>query len=327
MMQPDSKRFYSHGKLLLFGEYAVLDGATALAIPTRFGQSLEIAGFGDRDKDTDGLKWQSRDSKGQPWFTTTFDSEELRRGDAANIPTKSASPATDDAIRARLLEILSVALKLSGDKGFETINQKEIITHLEFPREWGLGTSSTLIANLSELFGINPYALSDQTLGGSGYDLACAGAAGPIFYTRREAGAPEITAAPFQPAFADSLYFVFSGNKQDSRAGIKRYREQGRDTASLLQSLTAISKAMATTQSLEVFQQGMQESEALLSEALDFEPVQKRLFSDYPGAIKSLGAWGGDFILAAGNENTPGYFNSRGYQTVLRYSEMALPES
>ena len=37
------KTFYSNGKLLLTGEYVVLDGATALAIPTKYGQYLEIS--------------------------------------------------------------------------------------------------------------------------------------------------------------------------------------------------------------------------------------------------------------------------------------------
>ena len=35
-------QFYSNGKLLLTGEYVVLDGATALAVPTRFGQDLIV---------------------------------------------------------------------------------------------------------------------------------------------------------------------------------------------------------------------------------------------------------------------------------------------
>ena len=35
-------KFYSHGKLLLTAEYAVLDGAKALALPTKLGQSLEV---------------------------------------------------------------------------------------------------------------------------------------------------------------------------------------------------------------------------------------------------------------------------------------------
>ena len=34
--------FYSHGKLLLTGEYLVLDGALALAVPCKLGQSLTV---------------------------------------------------------------------------------------------------------------------------------------------------------------------------------------------------------------------------------------------------------------------------------------------
>jgi mevalonate kinase len=34
--------FYSNGKLLITGEYLVLDGAKAFALPTKFGQSLII---------------------------------------------------------------------------------------------------------------------------------------------------------------------------------------------------------------------------------------------------------------------------------------------
>ena len=37
-----TKVFYSHGKLLLTGEYVVLDGAKALAIPTNKGQYLTV---------------------------------------------------------------------------------------------------------------------------------------------------------------------------------------------------------------------------------------------------------------------------------------------
>ena len=37
-----NQTFYSNGKLLLTGEYVVLDGAKALAVPTRFGQNLIV---------------------------------------------------------------------------------------------------------------------------------------------------------------------------------------------------------------------------------------------------------------------------------------------
>ena len=35
-------KFYSNGKLLITGEYFVLNGALSLALPTVYGQHLEI---------------------------------------------------------------------------------------------------------------------------------------------------------------------------------------------------------------------------------------------------------------------------------------------
>jgi hypothetical protein len=49
-----TQTFYSNGKLLLTGEYVVLDGAEALALPTRFGQNLKV-----KQGVTQELKWLS----------------------------------------------------------------------------------------------------------------------------------------------------------------------------------------------------------------------------------------------------------------------------
>jgi hypothetical protein len=57
---------------------------------------------------------------------------------------------------------------------------------------------------------------------------------------------------------------------------------------------------------------------------LQLTPVKERLFDDYFGAVKSLGAWGGDFVLATGDKTTPAYFKKKGYSTVLTYKEMIL---
>ena len=40
--------FYSHGKLLLTGEYTILKGANALAIPCKMGQTLIQEIFNDK---------------------------------------------------------------------------------------------------------------------------------------------------------------------------------------------------------------------------------------------------------------------------------------
>jgi len=66
------------------------------------------------------------------------------------------------------------------------------------------------------------------------------------------------------------------------------------------------------------------EHEEIISKIIDLTPVKQKLFKDYQGAIKSLGAWGGDFILAAGDANTPSYFESKGYETIISYSDMVL---
>ena len=42
MIKQEQTTFRSHGKLLLTGEYVVLDGALSLAIPTVFGQDLKV---------------------------------------------------------------------------------------------------------------------------------------------------------------------------------------------------------------------------------------------------------------------------------------------
>ena len=42
--------------------------------------------------------------------------------------------------------------------------------------------------------------------------------------------------------------------------------------------------------------------------------------SYFNGQIKSLGAWGGDFILVSGDKDTPFYFKSKGYETILPFS-------
>ncbi|MGB5499701.1 MAG: GHMP kinase, partial [Maribacter sp.] len=56
------REFYSNGKLLMTGEYAVLDGAKAWAIPTTYGQSLTVL-----ETDSKKIEWTSLDEKGSIW--------------------------------------------------------------------------------------------------------------------------------------------------------------------------------------------------------------------------------------------------------------------
>ena len=70
------------------------------------------------------------------------------------------------------------------------------------------------------------------------------------------------------------------------------------------------------------FNQLLFEHETLVSRYLNREPLQKSQFRDFGGQIKSLGAWGGDFMLVSGNPETPSYFKSKGYTTIFKFTEI-----
>ena len=70
------------------------------------------------------------------------------------------------------------------------------------------------------------------------------------------------------------------------------------------------------------FQNLLNQHEKILSEVLNKKSIKDELFNDYDGEIKSLGAWGGDFILAVGNENSKDYFKEKGYKIIFSFDEM-----
>ena len=303
------KEFYSHGKLLLTGEYLVLDGTLALAVPTRPGQWLRV-----RDSESPGLFWKSLLPDGTPWFEAHYPEGTLA-GSRVSGPFPSA---TRERLRYFLLKCLEM------NPGFaDALRHTEVETLLEFPRDWGLGSSSTLVANLAQWAGIDPYALLGATMGGSGYDIAAAGSETPIYY-RLEAGLPKVEEAPFDPPFFRELFFVYLNEKQDSREGISRYRTRHFDKAAALQKASGLTRQLAQAQKLEDFREAMDAHEGLIGEILGLDPVKKRNFPDYPGSIKSLGAWGGDFIMATGDASNQDYFRKRGYSVIRPYRDLIL---
>lgn len=296
------------GKLLLSGEYFVLDGALALALPVRFGQTLHIEGW----KEPGLLSWSSKNENGIPWYLAEFE-----------LPDLHILTDTDRRITENLTAILKACQQqnpgfLNGACGYKVYTQND------FPRSWGLGTSSTLIAAVARWAKVDPYRVLFETMGGSGYDIACAYADKPLTYRLLD-GVPATQVVDFQPVFSNNLYFVYLDKKQDSRAGIQRYRTQVKGNAALLEQVSDLTLRMVHAGSLAEFEQLMDVHERLVQAALDLPRVQELHFSDYWGTVKSLGAWGGDFVLAAGErtaEETRAYFEGKGFGTVLEWGEM-----
>ena len=304
------KNFYSHGTLLLTAEYAVLDGAKALAVPTQFGQKMQVITLNEPL-----LKWESRDENGEIWFNAEFILNQK------SILLKQGQK--DQPVAERLLQILQTAAKLNpnfveGNPGYYIRNQ------LEFNRNWGLGSSSTLINNIASWLEINPYTLLDKTFGGSGYDIAAA-REDSAFTFQLTSGEPSVLNSAFDPIFKEQLFFVYLNQKQNSRQAIAHYRNQDKENlADLINKISGLTERIILCDNLPEFQLLIDLHETLISKAINLPKIKSQLFSDYPGSIKSLGGWGGDFILATGGEEEKEYFRRKNYKTILSFTEMVL---
>ncbi|GGZ78394.1 GYDIA family GHMP kinase [Algibacter mikhailovii] len=301
-----SKTFYSNGKLLISGEYVILDGAKALALPTKQGQSLNIEPINDNR-----LLWESFDHKGDLWFSDVF---EIKNG---SIESRNSNEITQ-----RLIQILQATFTLNP-AFIDNIKGFKVTTLLDFPTNWGLGTSSTLINNIAQWAEVSPYKLLSQTFGGSGYDIACAQHSTGIIY-QIENEIPTVTKVEFNPNFKNNLFFIHLNKKQNSRAGIKHYHENKKDITAALAEINDISMAMVEAKTLDEFEHLIHQHEGLIAKITNQTPVKSLFFKDFNGAIKSLGAWGGDFVLAASKEDPTPYFNSKGYHTVLPFNDIIL---
>jgi len=307
-LKPDLS-FRAHGKLLLSGEYFVLDGAKALALPTQLGQSLNIT-FTNSNK----IEWRAFDHDQSEWLYVDLAIKDL-----------TILKYNEEDSAKRLQQILAQAKKQNPDFLLDYKGLK-VETILEFPRKWGLGSSSTLIANLAMWANIDPYELLENTMGGSGYDLACAVNNFPIVYWR-EQGKAQVQASSFNPPFKDSLYFVYLSKKQNSREGIRRYREKVNSLNNLLDTISQLSLNMERCESLNDFEKLLLEHESLVAKTLELPRAQDLYFKDFWGVVKSLGAWGGDFVLATSSrkENeTKRFFNEKGFSVVLKYKDLIL---
>ena len=320
-MNPTPKTFRSNGKLMLTGEYVVLDGAMALAVPTTFGQGLTV-----ENTATNTIIWESFDAQGNIWFEDCFvvDNGNIKKHfDNPDRYRNSVTIKNANEISNRLIQILEAAKSLNPEF-LKTNSGYKITTHLEFNRRWGLGTSSTLINNIANWANINAYQLLALTFGGSGYDIACAQHNTAITYQLNNVKAPSVTPVDFNPSFKDQLYFVYLNQKQNSRDGIKAYKTLNNLDATVVSKINEITNALLKTQSLEVFKNLINTHESIISKVIQQKPIKQRLFNDFNGAIKSLGAWGGDFVLAASETNPTHYFKAKGFDTVVPYTDMIL---
>jgi mevalonate kinase len=276
----------------LSSEYLVLFGATALALPSKLGQKMKVQELNGSE-----ILWNSYGPDGKKWFSAEID---LMGFDVVEC----TNPDTGKYLR-KLLK----ACCQNNSEFLSHWKKYKIDHYLEFPLDWGLGSSSTLIYNMASWADVSPYHLYFDVEEGSGYDVACAGAEGPILYTLGD-GSIDLSETDFNPKFKDKLCFLSLNAKTSSKQAVLKTKE-----------------SKPSKQSLDAFEAWIRDHEQLIHQYTSLPKVRDLHFKDYPGEIKSLGAWGGDLVLVTarnGLEEAQAYFTEKGFGRLIPYSDLIL---
>lgn len=339
------KLFRSNGKLMITGEYLVLAGASALAMPVKYGQTLRVIQREAENRDL-SILWETHE-KDMEKLRVTFSGHDLhpaeQTAEKRAYPAKSASRkgnnknnanghTSGDDTREKAGSInfvrnILLAAKRIRPEFLQGNGQWHAVSNIEFDMAWGLGSSSSLISNIALWAEIDPYDLFFAVSEGSGYDIACARSNKPLLYTFRGRNEkPGVQTVYFNPSFRDHLVFVYSGKKQDSAKSVKKFQKK-KISPDDVEAISSLSEAMAAMTDLRDFMSAMTEHEEITAGCIGMEPVQSVHYPDFPGAIKSLGAWGGDFLLAAsplkGNRIID-YFRRKGAKVIIPFEEMCI---
>jgi len=273
--------YFAKGKVLISGEYLVLRGAKALVMPLQSGQWMHVKSL-DRGKSV--IQWHANEYN-KPWFSAAIDTAAW-----------SINETTNRAIAERLVEVLKAMHNLNGEilkpgQGYA------IITNTTFKMSWGLGSSSALITNLAHWSGIDPYTLLFSVSSGSGFDVAAAQADGPIVYQLQK-GKPRVIPVHFLPDFRSYIWFIYTGNKKNSAESVSEFNRRAIIRPWHIKTINRLTDILLNADDLDEFATAMGAHEVLISKMLQRKTVQEEFFGDFEGTIKSLGAWGGDFIMA-----------------------------
>lgn len=303
-MQFPSK-YRANGKLLLTGEYLVLHGAKAIAIPLNVGQTLTVS----LDNSLNSVHWQAR-FQDKVWFECQLNPEDF-----------SILKNSDSAKSAVLQRLFKTIKQLAPD--FKLQSGTKFETTLESNPEWGFGSSSTLVSLLAQESGVDPFRLNELVFHGSGFDIACATADGPIFYTRNQPAEPVSLDYPF----ADQLFLVYSGKKKGTAQEVRSFLKNKAVSEEEIAAMSSLSEEMAGCSSQKEFNQMIKIHETMIGKLIGQVPVKEQLFPDFDGAIKSLGAWGGDFWLVSTEmsfQKICNYFENKGFDPVFKWSDLIL---
>lgn len=292
--------YFSNGKLILMGEYAVMHGADAVCLPLKTGQKLIASPSADGQIH---WKWMYRND--------VLSSFSLNAGSLDVLHNEKG----DSTWSIKLLQLIRQSspgfMKEGGTLEFINL----------FPAEWGLGSSSTTIASLCRMAGVSPYDINFSLMGGSGADIAAASAKKWFLYRKQQQQA-QVWELPFPYSFGENTFFIYSGKKQATASHLISKNLDTNNPVWLGINSYIYQYIMAS--SLPELMQVIHDHENKIAGAISMSPIGN-FFPDFRGKVKSLGAWGGDFFMAISQQNEDyikTYFQEKGYNTIFSWDEM-----
>lgn len=269
---------------MLCGEYAVIIGVEALAVPVSVGQWMHVWEF-DSPGGEHRILWEAKDREGASWLNESF-----------------ALPLGDVGLEERdERKIIHQLLAMAPENTWKPGKSYRIETQLEFDRSSGLGSSSTMVSNFARFANLDAQAIQQQLFGGSGYDVAVAEVGkGLVFWKDGENN--HWGPWTISPSLTHDWKVVFLGEKQNSRNSLSdvnaRLQEIQNDEF-MLHQLQQVAGAVKMAQQVSMVEAGLEMWQALLSMGLGLQtPYQHFGFQPVKGGLcKWLGAWGGDMLL------------------------------
>lgn len=283
----------------------MLHGAKAIAVPLNVGQQLAVSG----ENVHQSLVWSAFYNE-QLWFSCELDSK-----DFSVLKTSHTEKAETLSRIFKTIKRLNPEFTPQAGTKFETT--------LEANPEWGFGSSSTLVSLLAQWSGVDPFRLNEMVFQGSGFDIACAMADGPIFYVRNKPNVPIDLDYPF----SDQLFLVYSGQKKKTAKEVSSFLKEKAVSERLIVEMSALSGEFAVCREQYEFNRMIRKHEEMVGSLIGQMPVKEHFFANFKGEIKSLGAWGGDFYLVSTEQPFTAvkkYFETKGLSTMFRWDDLIL---
>ena len=271
-----------------------------MVAPTIFGQKFTFS-----ENLNDDILWLAKDINGT-FLEKKFSIESISNPD--NIRAEDA-----------LLKTLANAYQLSNNK--KKLQGFNVESTLNYDRNFGLGSSASFLRLVADIFDCNPFSLRMNGWNGSGFDIA-ATTQNQLFTYSIEGDLPKVETAIFNNKLTENIFFIYTNKKQNTRDSIQRIKLNDTEKADFVAKANALTVDFQSCSSNFELIMLMEEHEELVSFYTGYNKIKVQ-FTDFQGGIKSLGAWGGDFIMATGEkEYIYSYFKTKGLDKIYSWNEI-----